>query len=226
MTIVLPDGVPTKFDLAKIIVDVRDGRYKTAQELALAHHQGERWLKQLYKAALSQGLLPTGTTHRKWLDLFPTTRRLSAEEVEERKRRLTGIKQIKPTSQQRAEQRKLEQQEWEYEHGLIKERAFSDLSLGFILSTYKYEDLQTDKKRIVKEKLAEVQKGVCMVCRKPFSTDRVPHLDHCHETGNVRGLLCSFCNMGLGSFQDSILSLENAIKYLLDNMKVRIHGTA
>ena len=40
------------------------------------------------------------------------------------------------------------------------------------------------------------------------------HLDHCHETGVFRGLLCSRCNNGLGMLGDTIASLEKAIEYL------------
>ena len=39
-------------------------------------------------------------------------------------------------------------------------------------------------------------------------------IDHCHDTLNIRGVLCSTCNIGLGQFQDDIGNLQNAIKYL------------
>lgn len=56
------------------------------------------------------------------------------------------------------------------------------------------------------------QNGLCPVChQKP--NDKL-HIDHCHKTGKVRGLLCRKCNLGLGYFEDDILRLENAIKYL------------
>ena len=52
--------------------------------------------------------------------------------------------------------------------------------------------------------------GVCEICReKEFE-----HIDHCHVTGNVRGLLCQQCNHGLGNFQDRVAVLNRASEYL------------
>jgi hypothetical protein len=39
-------------------------------------------------------------------------------------------------------------------------------------------------------------------------------IDHCHKTNKVRGVLCSNCNTGLGSFKDNISNLNKAIEYL------------
>ncbi len=63
------------------------------------------------------------------------------------------------------------------------------------------------------------QDGVCKICGKKQHSSRSPHLfvDHDHETGEVRGLLCNGCNFGLGAFQDNIDSLEKAILYLKDS---------
>lgn len=42
-------------------------------------------------------------------------------------------------------------------------------------------------------------------------------VDHCHKTNKVRGLLCMFCNTGLGKFKDNIEYLQKAVNYLWSN---------
>lgn len=62
--------------------------------------------------------------------------------------------------------------------------------------------------------LAE-QKHVCAICKKPEEyLHKTLAVDHCHTTKQVRGLLCSACNMALGKFEDNIEYLQNAIQYL------------
>ena len=39
-------------------------------------------------------------------------------------------------------------------------------------------------------------------------------IDHDHKTGELRGLLCHQCNVGIGNFKDSIDRMLNAILYL------------
>ena len=58
------------------------------------------------------------------------------------------------------------------------------------------------------------QQGVCAICKKP-EFKRLLSVDHCHSTGQIRGLLCSKCNLGIGNLEDSTGSLESAIDYLL-----------
>jgi len=57
-------------------------------------------------------------------------------------------------------------------------------------------------------------KGLCEICNKEEGAGKRLAVDHCHETGEVRGLLCFACNTSLGKFNDSISTLEKAIKYL------------
>lgn len=60
--------------------------------------------------------------------------------------------------------------------------------------------------------MKEKQNGLCAIC---FSVlGERPHIDHCHSTGVVRGLLCASCNMALGLFKDDIEIMLSAIKYL------------
>jgi hypothetical protein len=55
------------------------------------------------------------------------------------------------------------------------------------------------------------QQNQCAICEKQMDS---PHVDHNHQTGEIRGLLCSFCNCGLGYFRDNPQSLRRAIDYL------------
>lgn len=62
------------------------------------------------------------------------------------------------------------------------------------------------------------QGGLCAICRQAQATKQKSRLcvDHCHQTGRVRGLLCDRCNRALGLFADSAERLDVAIKYLKD----------
>jgi hypothetical protein len=57
------------------------------------------------------------------------------------------------------------------------------------------------------------QNYTCAICPNEI-TYKSAHLDHCHTTLKVRGLLCKLCNYGLGSFRDNIEYLQAAIAYL------------
>jgi hypothetical protein len=64
------------------------------------------------------------------------------------------------------------------------------------------------------------QGGICAICGQPeTSTDprrgvRKLCVDHCHTTGEVRQLLCSLCNGGIGAFRENTEFMETAIEYL------------
>ena len=63
------------------------------------------------------------------------------------------------------------------------------------------------------EKMFNNQDGKCLLCDKKCDYRKL-HIDHCHSTGKIRGLLCSNCNLGLGNFKDNIETLKKAIEYL------------
>jgi len=65
------------------------------------------------------------------------------------------------------------------------------------------------------DKLLEFQKHGCAICNKPITKlSKRMNIDHDHKTGQVRGLLCSGCNTGLGHLGDDIEGLKRALKYL------------
>lgn len=75
------------------------------------------------------------------------------------------------------------------------------------------------------ELMLHFQGGGCKICGSKDPKMRSPafHVDHCHETGKIRGLLCGPCNVGLGAFSDNIGTLEAAIRYLSE---ARLGATA
>ncbi len=60
--------------------------------------------------------------------------------------------------------------------------------------------------------LLATQGGLCAICETPL--DERMHVDHDHETNEVRGLLCGTCNSGLGFFKDNLALLRRAADYL------------
>ena len=67
------------------------------------------------------------------------------------------------------------------------------------------------------------QNGGCKICGSPDPKRKgSKHLvvDHCHDTGAVRGLLCYRCNVGLGNFEDDL----NLLLYLTNYASIRSNG--
>jgi hypothetical protein len=58
------------------------------------------------------------------------------------------------------------------------------------------------------------QNSKCKICSNEFKSSKDTHIDHCHNTNKVRGLLCNNCNMALGQFNDNTDNMDNAIIYL------------
>lgn len=78
------------------------------------------------------------------------------------------------------------------------------------------------------EIMLELQDHKCKICFseslnrqwKDGRQSRMPFfVDHCHETGKVRGLLCNKCNVGIAMFNEELDLLTNAINYLIESKK-------
>ncbi len=65
------------------------------------------------------------------------------------------------------------------------------------------------------DEMLVAQGGRCALCGSDFPGGRGRFVvDHCHDTGKIRGLLCNLCNVGLGALRDSPQLLQKAIHYL------------
>ena len=56
--------------------------------------------------------------------------------------------------------------------------------------------------------------GLCVICGLPPKDDKLV-VDHDHETGIIRGIICRRCNLGLGHFNDDPALIARALEYLL-----------
>lgn len=73
----------------------------------------------------------------------------------------------------------------------------------------KYYDITPE----IYDDMLREQDGVCGICRSD-NNGRVLCVDHNHETGEIRGLLCGNCNVGIGRLKDSAVLVESALRYL------------
>lgn len=66
------------------------------------------------------------------------------------------------------------------------------------------------------DRMLEMQGGACAICKTTTPGGRGGrfHVDHCHKTGAVRGLLCCNCNRGIGALKDDVALLQRAVVYL------------
>ena len=113
------------------------------------------------------------------------------------------------TPEQRAERRKVRSVRNKLEGKVFSGRRLPDNhNLKQLLRKYKLTPLGYSLR------LAD-QGGVCAVCGEPPKKGRL-HVDHCHETGKVRGLLCQSCNVALGYAGDNWYQLMRLAAYILE----------
>lgn len=102
---------------------------------------------------------------------------------------------------------------------IIRDRARKSYYSNQSVVQEKAREKYRQKTKHVYELFYERQGGVCAVCNQPETATRNGRikdlaLDHCHTTGNYRGLLCQCCNTALGRVKDDVTLLENMIGYL------------
>lgn len=64
------------------------------------------------------------------------------------------------------------------------------------------------------DEMLESQDGCCAICGTSEPRGTGFHVDHSHESGEIRGILCHHCNTSLGGFNDNPELLQAAIEYL------------
>ena len=107
--------------------------------------------------------------------------------------------------------RQHQRQQWRY--ATAKYRTKSQEKVRAYARRYHWAKQGIDITDELYQALFEQQKGLCSICRRPGGNRRL-HVDHDHETKEIRGLLCHKCNAGLGNLDDLVLLLEAAIRYL------------
>lgn len=69
--------------------------------------------------------------------------------------------------------------------------------------------------------IKDSQNNCCAICEAPNPTD----LDHCHNSGAVRWMLCRHCNRGLGAFRDNPVWLRKAAQMLTELAETASYGS-
>ena len=77
-----------------------------------------------------------------------------------------------------------------------------ELRRNFGLSMQDYEDM------------LKIQNGVCAICQQKCNTENNLAVDHDHNSGKVRGLLCKNCNTAIGLLKENTDTLKKAFNYL------------
>ena len=63
--------------------------------------------------------------------------------------------------------------------------------------------------------MLQQQNSACAICAEKCISGKRLAVDHCHETGKVRQLLCRRCNQSMGKFNDDPVLLQKVVDYLI-----------
>lgn len=93
-----------------------------------------------------------------------------------------------------------------------KAREYAKANRGRRANNHRRSRYGVDEERF--ESMLHEHGGRCAICRKPCGTGTALSVDHDHESGAVRGLLCRKCNAGIGNLGDDPELVERALRYL------------
>ena len=65
-----------------------------------------------------------------------------------------------------------------------------------------------------RDAIFEAQDKKCAICKSSTTKGLGWHVDHCHKTKQVRGILCNHCNLMIGHARDNPETLISAVAYL------------
>ncbi len=117
--------------------------------------------------------------------------------------------------------------------GKVQAREWRARNPGFERARYQRDKRLTRERHLVRkygvtladyDAMLQAQDGKCAICLSPESAQfkGVFHVDHCHATGAVRGLLCRGCNHMLGVVGDDPAVLQRAIAYLVPQVAAEV----
>ena len=66
-------------------------------------------------------------------------------------------------------------------------------------------------------KMLEDQFHKCYICKEEFTDTKLPHVDHCHTTEQIRKILCRNCNAALGLVGENHCILLSMVNYILEH---------
>jgi hypothetical protein len=69
--------------------------------------------------------------------------------------------------------------------------------------------------------LLKSQNKACGICKCTPNSREDLCVDHCHDTGVIRGLLCKKCNRGIGKLGDNLQAIQKVIRYFTISSKIR-----
>lgn len=121
------------------------------------------------------------------------------------------------TETERREQNTARKRKYRKENRVLiaeRQRAWAAANPDKVISSYYKTNYGITKDQF--DEMLASQNGACAICgtKEPQGSSRTFHVDHCHKTQRVRGLLCHHCNVGLGHFFDIPAALRSAATYI------------